>query len=166
MSLEALTFYRIGRKLQRAHVPLLPRVCETLTFLIFNSNIPLRAEIGHGSRAAHRGIAIVIHARARIGERCIIRPQVVIGGTGTGTVRKAAPIIGDDVELGVGAKILGPITIGDRAVIGANAVVIRDVPPDTVVAGVPARVIRTTSDGLSTPPTDQPAGMDADPSLP
>jgi serine O-acetyltransferase len=135
--MEALTFYRLGRRLQRLHVPLLPRVCEGLTFLLFNSSIPLTAEIGEGTRCGHRGIAVVVHRHARIGRRCVIRPQVIIGA---GVRAQGAPVIGDDVKIGVGAKILGPVTIGDGARIGANAVVMVDVPAGHMAVGVPARV--------------------------
>ena len=138
---EALTFYRIGRALKRARVPILPRVCEGLIFLLFNSTIPLAAEIGRGSRCAHRGVAVILHPRARVGERCVIRAQVVIGGARPGDGPDDVPTIGNDVAIGVGAKLLGPIRIGDGAVIGANAVVLNDVPPGALAAGVPARVI-------------------------
>lgn len=80
----------------------------------------------------------MIHKRAVIGSYCLIGPHVVIGGR---SGHKSVPVIGNRVFVGAGAKVLGPITVGDGAVIGANAVVIDDVPPRTVVAGIPARVI-------------------------
>jgi serine O-acetyltransferase len=139
VSFNALTLHSLGRAAMRHRIPLLPRLIEALCFLIFNSSIPLAAEIGAGSCCGHRGIGVVISRQARIGERCLIRPGVVIGGRSGGTV--GAPQIGDDVEIGAGAKILGPITIGDGAMIGANAVVNKDVPAGALAVGIPARVI-------------------------
>jgi serine O-acetyltransferase len=148
--MNALTLYYAGRRLRRARVPLLPRICEALVYLLFNCSIPVSAEIGPGCRCGHRGMSVVIHPEARIGKGCLIRPQVVIGG-GRGGQDSVAPIIGDGVELGVGAKVLGGVRVGDGAVIGANAVVLDDVPAYAVAAGVPARVVReaniTAGDG-------------------
>ncbi len=93
-------------------------------------------EIGGGLFIQH-GFATMITAEA-IGENCWINQQVTIGYNGDGR----APVIGNDVMITCGAKVLGAITVGDRAVIGANAVVIRDVESGTVMGGVPARVIR------------------------
>jgi serine O-acetyltransferase len=114
-------------------------MCEALMFILFKCVLPLRAEIGEGTRFGHRGIAVIVNPRARIGRRCLIRPQVVIGGAGDGS--HGVPVLGDDVEIGVGAKILGGIRIGDGARIGANAVVLADVPAGAVAVGVPARII-------------------------
>lgn len=93
-------------------------------------------EIGGGLFIQH-GFATMIAAEA-IGENCWINQQVTIGYNGSGR----APVIGSNVMITCGAKVLGPITVGDRAVIGANAVVIRDVEPGAVMGGVPARVLR------------------------
>jgi serine O-acetyltransferase len=143
VSFNAISLYRLARAARP--LPLLPRLLEGLTFLLFNSSIPVSAEIGEGTRCGHRGIAVVIDPRARVGRRCLIRPQVVIGGSGG--ERSGAPTIGDDVEIGVGAKILGPISVGDRARIGANAVVRTDIPAGAVAVGVPARVIEPVPEG-------------------
>lgn len=140
--MEPLVIHRLGVRLKRAGVPLLPRVCEALIFLLFKSTIPVSAEIGEGTRCGHRGVGIVIHPSASVGCRCLIRVQVVIGAAKRSDGPGRAPRIGDEVEIGVGAKILGDIEVGDRAVIGANAVVLCDVPSDTLAVGVPARIVQ------------------------
>jgi serine O-acetyltransferase len=81
---------------------------------------------------------VVADGWVRIGSGTMITPWVTLGLTTT----VQGPTIGRDVLIGTGAKLLGPIVIGDRARIGANAVVLCDVPPDTTVAGVPATVVR------------------------
>lgn len=139
MRFNAISLHRLARVSRP--LPLIPRLFEALTFLLFNCSIPAAAEIGEGTRCGHRGIAVVIDPRARIGRRCLIRPQVVIGTLGGD--RPGAPTIGDGVEIGVGAKLLGPIFVGDRARIGANAVVLDDVPAGAIAVGVPARVIES-----------------------
>ena len=92
-------------------------------------------EIGGGLYIQH-GFATMISAKS-IGENCWINQQVTVGYTGTG-----CPVIGDDVMITCGAKVLGGITVGDGAVIGANAVVVKDVEPGAVMGGVPAKVIK------------------------
>lgn len=141
MYLNAMSLYYLGRRLRRARVPVLPRACEALTYLLCNCSIPLAAEIDRDCRCGHRGVGVVIHPQARIGERCLLRAHVVIGGGGRRGGPTGAPVIGDDVEIGAGAKLLGPIRIGDGATIGANAVVLCDVPAGAVAVGVPARVL-------------------------
>ena len=92
-------------------------------------------EIGGGLYIQH-GFATMIAAKS-IGENCWINQQVTIGYTG-----KGCPVIGNNVMVTCGAKVLGNITVGDGAVIGANAVVVKDVEPGAVMGGVPAKVIR------------------------
>jgi serine O-acetyltransferase len=81
---------------------------------------------------------VVVHPGAVIGENCIIGQGVTVGGRAG---QRDVPIIGNNVLLGVGSKILGPVRIGDNAMVGANAVVIRDVPPNSTAVGVPARIV-------------------------
>ncbi len=102
-----------------------------------------RHVFGPGLSIAHFG-SIVVNGRAIVGRNCRIHPGVVIG-----ELDAAAPRIGDNVYIGPGAKLYGGISIGDRAAIGANAVVNADVPAGAVVAGIPARVVSDSgSEGL------------------
>lgn len=137
--MSALFLYKIAHRLDEWNVPLVPRVLEKLILLIYRCVVPRRCEIGEGTELGYGGIAVVIHERARIGRNVMISPCVTIGGR-SGIVN--VPVIEDDVFIGAGARILGDIRIGQRAVIGANAVVLESVPDDAVVAGIPARVIR------------------------
>ncbi|KND57143.1 Serine acetyltransferase [Candidatus Paraburkholderia schumanniana] len=85
----------------------------------------------------YQGLGIVVHRSAVLGNNIVTAPNVVIGGRG----RPGAPVIGDDVLIGAGACVLGPLMIGKGAKIGANAVVLSDVPPGATVIGAPARVL-------------------------
>jgi serine O-acetyltransferase len=140
--IDALTLYYLASELKRYHVPLIPRVCEGLIFLVFGSSIPISAQIGRGGACEHRGQGIVIHREAKIGDNLRIWPQVTIGGRGGGA--QGCPTLGDGVIIGTGAKLLGAISVGDGAYIGANAVVLTDVPAGCTAVGVPAQ-IRTRS---------------------
>jgi len=102
---------------------------------VTGADIPLGLRLGGGLLMPHPN-GIVIHPDAEIGPNCLIFQQVTIGTDGRG-----APRIGGQVDIGAGAKILGPISIGCHAKIGANAVVIRDVPPGATAVGIPARVV-------------------------
>lgn len=93
------------------------------------------AEFGPGFVLVHSD-GVVINGLARGGDNVLIEHQVTIGAE-----RRASPVLGSDVFVGAGAKIVGPVTVGNGARIGANAVVVHDVPPDTTVVGVPARPV-------------------------
>jgi len=114
---------------------------------MFGAVIPYQTDIGPRCSLVHGGNGVVIHEKARIGRYVSILPQVTIGKREP--TRSAAgqfPIIGDDVYIGTGAKILGPVVVGSDSVIGANAVVIKSVPSRCIAAGVPARIIRENVD--------------------
>jgi serine O-acetyltransferase len=104
--------------------------------VITQADIPLGSRIGGGLLLPHPN-GIVIHPGAEIGPNCLIFQQVTIGTTGS---REGVPRIGGHVDIGAGARILGPVTIGAHAVIGANAVVTCDVPEGMVATGIPATV--------------------------
>lgn len=122
---------------------MIPKLLYYLTFLLYNCSIPFTAEIGEGTTLGYGGMGVVIHARAKIGRNCLIAQQVTIGGR---SHIPEVPVLGDNVYVGAGAKILGSVHIGSGSVIGANAVVIQDVPARSVAAGVPARIIKQDID--------------------
>ena len=103
-------------------MPVLPKLMWKLQYLLFNSSVPGSCKIGEGTKFGYGGIGLVIHARAEIGKNCVIGANVTIGGkSGWWEV----PIIGDNVEISAGSRIIGPVRIGDNVVIGANTVVLR-----------------------------------------
>lgn len=107
--------------------------------LLLNCDISCDAEIGDGLIIDHP-YGIFISSEARIGRNFHCRGQLTIGIKGVAGV-KGCPVVGDDVNVGVGARLIGPITIGDRCTVGANAVVTHSFPSDTTLVGVPARAI-------------------------
>ncbi|PWF81224.1 serine acetyltransferase [Kocuria rosea] len=135
--------YNLAHKLNNMGVPVLPRAVSRLIRIAFSCSIPPTAVIGGGTILGYGGLGIVIHSRAIIGKHCVISPHVVIGGT---SQKRDVPIIGNNVHIGAGAKILGPVEIGDNVVIGANSVVLSSVESNTLVAGVPAKVIKRQID--------------------
>lgn len=137
--INAINLYMVAQWLLRKNIPILPQIFTLLIFLIYNSKVPASAKIGKGTKLAYGGIGVVIHNRAVIGQNTMIGTQVTIGGR---SGHYEVPVIGNNVDIATGAKILGPIRIGDNAIIGANAVVINDVPSKAVVAGVPAKIIK------------------------
>lgn len=107
--------------------------------VITGADIPVNCKIGGGLLIPHPN-GIVIHPEAEIGVNCLIFQQVTIGTRGG----CGAPVIEGHVDIGAGAKILGPVRIGAHALIGANAVVTSNVAKGTTVAGIPARVVSKT----------------------
>jgi serine acetyltransferase len=102
--------------------------------LMVSAELPPSVRCGPGIALPHAGRGVVLHPNASIGPNCMIFHRVTLAATADG-----APQLADNVVVGVGAVILGPVNVGSRAMIGANAVVTRDVEPGTRVAGVPAR---------------------------
>jgi len=138
----ALVVYRFGRwrytisnKWLRKPFSLLYHVAFKWIQIVTGIEIPCEVSIGDGLVIDHHG-GIVVSGYARFGSNCRLRTGVVVGLARIDD--PTAPVIGNNVDFGAGAKVLGRITIGDNVVIGANAVVIRDVPADHVAVGVPA----------------------------
>ena len=133
-------FHRIAHFLYKIKIPFLPKIIYYLQFLLFNSSVPPSVEIGKGTKFAYGGIGVVIHARAKIGNDCIIGQGITIGGK---SKIYDVPIIGNKVFISSGVRILGDIKIGSNVIIGANSVVVKNIESNNMVAGVPAKVIRT-----------------------
>lgn len=138
--------YRFGRWAHFLRIPVIRLILKIVAFVLFKFvevttgiSVPASAEIGKGLYIGHFG-GIILHSDVKIGENCSIGPGVVIGTRGLGSV--GAPTIGNNVYVGVGAKVLGNIKIGHRAKIGANAVVLQDIPEGATAVGVPAKVIK------------------------
>jgi serine O-acetyltransferase len=134
-----VTYYRLARWLHLRGIPLLPRIIEKLNFLVFHCYIPYQAEIGEGFEVGYWGVGVVIHPRVRMGRNVFVSNGVTIGGRNE---LPNVPRIEDNVFIATGAKVLGDVTIGQGSIIGANAVVIRSVPPRCIAVGVPARISR------------------------
>jgi serine O-acetyltransferase len=131
--------YRFQSKLVRYPLGALHVVLSKLAEMLCGVTIGVSAKIGRRLIIEHSG-AIVVHGHAVLGDDCIIRQGVTIGNRYMNKPLEA-PTIGHRVNIGAGAKILGAVHIGDDAEIGANAVVIKDVPAGAVAVGVPARII-------------------------
>jgi serine acetyltransferase/CelD/BcsL family acetyltransferase involved in cellulose biosynthesis len=137
--LNALAIYRVGHWCYERRIPVVPQLAYYAIYLLCRAVIPMSAEIGKGVELAYGGLGIVLHERTKIGKYVTVGHDVTIGGRSR---RWGVPVIGDRCVIGAGAKLLGPISIGDESVIGASAVVLDDVPPSSVMAGLPARVVR------------------------
>lgn len=142
----ALQVYRLGHLRYRFNTPLIRYPLGALHLILAKFaemfcgvTIGVSAKIGRRLIIEHSG-AIVIHGCAEIGDDCVIRQGVTIGNRYLHDPL-GAPIIGNRVNIGAGAKILGRVRIGDGAEIGANAVVIKDVPAGAAAVGVPARIL-------------------------
>jgi serine O-acetyltransferase len=141
--MNAIYFYRMAHFFYKVRIPIIPAAFRWLMFLIYNSVIPPKCVIGRGAYFTHGGIGVVLHPDCKIGDRVSIGQGVTLGGSfGSG-----APIVGSDVWIGPGVRILGNVIIGSNCIIGANAVVTRDVPDNSIVGGVPAKLIRTIEPG-------------------
>ena len=119
---------------------------QILVEWIWGIEIPWNTDIGHSLQLQH-GHGLVINHEATIGHNCVLRHTTTIGNkkNADGSY-SAAPIIGNYVDIGCHVVILGPVKIGDRSVIGAGSVVLKDVPPGGVVVGNPARLIRVVEE--------------------
>ncbi|WP_322795442.1 DapH/DapD/GlmU-related protein [Tepidiforma sp.] len=137
---QVVLVYRLQAWLRAHRVPLLPLLCRRLTMLLAGVSIGDRVRIGPGLLINHGHV--VIDGTTTIGPYCSIAPFVTIGlNTGGPDASLDGPTIGRFVFIGTGAKILGPVRVGDNARIGANAVVLGDVPDNATAVGVPARVL-------------------------
>ncbi|GMT97178.1 exopolysaccharide biosynthesis acetyltransferase VpsG [Corallococcus caeni] len=139
MGPTALTFYRAAKRLQALQVPRLANVVATVGDRIHNSHVDTKAALHPTVELGYGGIGVIIAPGVEIGEKSFISQNVSLEPL---PGRDGVPRVGRDVYIGVGAQILGPVTIGDGAKIGANALVLEDVAPGATVAGIPARELK------------------------
>ena len=137
---HAIVFHRLNHFLWNANIPVLPRFLSQVAKIFTGIEIHPAAKIGGGFFIDH-GMGVVIGETAEIGDNCLLYQGVTLGGTGK-EKGKRHPTLQNNVVVGTGAKVLGAITIGDNVKIGANSVVLHDVPRNSIVVGVPGRVIK------------------------
>ena len=149
---HALLAHRVAHALHRAGVPLLPRFIAAFSRSVTGIEIHPAARIGDSFFIDH-GMGVVIGETAEIGDNVTLYQGVTLGGTGFAT-GKRHPTVQDNVTIGSGAKLLGPITVGHGAKIGANSVVITDVPPNSTVVGNPGHPVRVDGRRVEGPDAD------------
>ncbi|MBY8987876.1 MAG: serine O-acetyltransferase [Candidatus Lokiarchaeota archaeon] len=137
--IKAVLLYRIAHFFWKLAVPYIPRYISDIARELTAIDIHPGAEIGNEFFIDH-GAGVVIGETAEVGNNVTIYSGVVLGGTNL-EQKKRHPTLGNDIVVGTGAKILGPVTIGDNVRVGANSVVVMDVPPNCVVVGVPAKIV-------------------------
>jgi serine O-acetyltransferase len=150
--IHALLAHRVAHALNGAGLPVLPRVISMLSRAITGIEIHPAARIGQGLFIDH-GAGVVIGETADIGDNVTLYQGVTLGGTGFAT-GKRHPTVEDNVTIGSGAKLLGPITVGHGAKIGANSVVITDVPPHSTVVGNPGHPVSVDGRRVEGPDAD------------
>ena len=149
---QGLLAHRVAHALWEAEVPLVPRTIAYASRAVTGVEIHPAARIGSDFFIDH-GSGVVIGETAEIGDRCTLFQGVTLGGTGFAR-GKRHPTLEDDVTVGSGAKLLGPVTVGRNAKVGANTVVIEDVPPHTTVVGNPGHPVRVEGKRVEGPDTD------------
>ena len=132
----ATLFYRASQFCYRNHLSLVGAILNQLNPILTHAVIGRRAEFGPGLIILH-SIGLVVNTGVRAGTHCMMENGVTIGAE-----KGRAPVLGNHVYIGSGARIIGGVTVGNNVRIGANAVVIKDVPDNATVVGVPARIVR------------------------
>jgi serine O-acetyltransferase len=136
---HALVMHRVVHALYRMRVPLLPRWLSNVNRFLTGIEIHPAARIGKGVFIDH-GMGVVIGETAEVGDNCVIYQGVTLGGTSL-LRGKRHPTLENNVTVGVNSAVLGAITVGANSKIGGGSVVVKDVPRDSTVVGVPARVV-------------------------
>lgn len=139
-SVHALLGYRVAHFFYKKNSFFIARLISQLARFFTGIEIHPGAKIGEGILIDH-GMGVVIGETAEVGNRVTIYHGTTLGGTGK-DIGKRHPTIGNDVMIGSGAKLLGPIIIGSNVKIGANSVVLRDIPSGSTVVGIPGRIVK------------------------
>lgn len=147
---HAIMFHRVTHVIYLVGIPILPRILSMFNRFLTGVEIHEAAQIGPGFFIDH-GMGVVIGETAEIGSDCMLFHGVTLGGTGKQS-GKRHPTLRDGVVVGAGAKILGNIVIGQNSYVGGNSVVLRDVPDNSTVVGIPGRIVKR--DGKRLVPRD------------
>lgn len=132
--------HAVSSGLRNAGLRPLAALVQGFMRITFGVSLPASVTVGPHTSFANNGLGTVIHPRVRIGSNCVISSGVSVGCR---SKHPEVPVIEDDCFIGTGARILGPVHVGEGSVIGANAVVIDDVPAGSIAVGIPSKVIRT-----------------------
>ena len=137
----------VSIRLHKKHFRILPKLLWITNRIIFACDIPYTATIDPTVQFGHNGLGTVINRNASLGKNSVIMQHVTLGGT-LGKNREyngkiiTSPVIGEHTLIGAGAILLGPIIVGNNCIIGAGTVLTRDVPDNSLVVGIPGKVIR------------------------
>lgn len=153
---HALALHRLAHRLWQFRLKWLARVLSQTNRFLTGIEIHPAAKIGRRFFIDH-GMGVVIGETTEIGDDCTLYQGVTLGGT-SWKKEKRHPTLGNNVVVGAGAKVLGPLMVGDNSRIGSNSVVIKDVPPNSTVVGIPGRVMKPSSTAR---PEDDEAGRGA-----
>lgn len=153
----AMACYRLMAWSHRHRIVPLAMICNKLNAVFGQCIIGRGAEFGPGFVLIHSQ-GVVINGSVRGGRRVFIEHQVTIGAE-----KQQSPVLGDDVFIGAGAKVIGAVTLGSGSRVGANAVVVHDVPAGATVGGIPARVLRTRNEGAPLGAPSLPLSPDGEP---
>jgi serine O-acetyltransferase len=145
---HAILIHRLTNLLWKIKIPLVPRLLSQISRFLTGIEIHPGAKIGKGFFIDH-GMGVVIGETTEIGDGCVLFHNVTLGGTGKHK-GKRHPSIGDNVMIGTGAILLGPINVGNNVKIGANTfILMQDVPDNTTVAGTPGRIVKMNGQSVS-----------------
>lgn len=143
MANEVMKLHRMLNTVGVAKVGPLRKIYAMLQRIVFTSQIPLTTRIGEGTVFGHNGFGVILNGKSIIGRNCFFGSGVLLGGQPD---REGAPEIGNDCVIHAGAKIFGAVKVGDGAVVGANTIVTKDIPPRTLVVGSPMKIVREEVD--------------------
>jgi serine O-acetyltransferase len=156
--MDALSLHRAARGLRR--LPAVPALLQRVARTLFRGEVSPDAQLGPGCGVGYGGQGVCVAPGVRLGAYCFLAQDVTLGER---PGARGVPTLGAYVYVGAGAQVLGPVHVGDFAIIGANAVVESDVPRGATVAGIPARVLRCEPDPSATFTRD--TGIAVDPAL-
>lgn len=135
--LHAVQWQQLANKLYNKRIPILPGLIYRWIHFCYSSDLSVTTRIGKGTTLGHGGIGVVINSDSVIGENCIIAQNVTLAKHKGGT-----PVIKNNVYIGHGSIVMGGVTVGNNAFVGALTLVNKDVPENAIVAGIPARILR------------------------